>query len=123
KFCDQVHGRANNQNVVKGKRFAVQLFEITIKIAVERSMLVRIFAITQFGDEGQRKGKRGFGNLLAVEVITDCAVVIGSLDESFDCEELAHFKRRLAIILAHFLKYNFVISRVDYYRDRLLFYT
>ena len=57
-FGDQVCSRADVENVVKRQLFAMQFFEMPIEIAVERSGLVRILAVTQTRDQRQRDRKR-----------------------------------------------------------------
>ena len=57
KFRDQIGGRADVENVVKGKFLAVQFFKMLVEIAVERSGLMRIFAVTQIASRAAARAK------------------------------------------------------------------
>ena len=67
KFGDQIRGRADVENVVKGEFLAVKLFEMPFEIAVKRGGLMRIFAVTQTRHQRQRERKRSVGGLLLVQ--------------------------------------------------------
>ena len=56
-FADQIRRCADVENVVKGKFLAVQFFKMLVEIAVERSGLMRIFAVTQTASRAAAKVK------------------------------------------------------------------
>ena len=55
KLADQTRRGADVENVIEGKFFAMKFLKISIKIAIERSGLVRIFSVTQPRYERNRK--------------------------------------------------------------------
>src|SRR5262249_56247886 len=54
-FGDQVGRRGDVENVVKGKVLAVEFFEVLVEIAVERGVLMWVFAVTQPHRQRKRK--------------------------------------------------------------------
>ena len=55
KFRDQISGRADVENVVKREFLAMQFLEMLVEIAIERGGLMRIFAVTQAGNQRKRE--------------------------------------------------------------------
>ncbi len=55
KFGDQIRRGANVENVVKRKLLSLKFLEVFVEIAVKRSVLVGIFAVTQPHRQWQRK--------------------------------------------------------------------
>ena len=55
KFGNQIRRRADVENVVEGERLPLKFFEIFLKVAVESSVLVWIFAVAQSQRQGKRK--------------------------------------------------------------------
>ena len=74
-FADQVRRRANIENVIKRKLFAVKFFKIFVKIAVERGGLMRIFSVTKTSNQRQRERKRRIGRLLCIQETADGPIV------------------------------------------------
>ena len=55
KVADQAGGCADVENVVKGQFLAVQFFKMLVEVAIERSFLMRILAVTQMSNERHRQ--------------------------------------------------------------------
>ncbi len=53
-FADELRGGGDIEDVVERKFLAVELLEIRVEIAVQRCLLVRIFAVAQVADQRQR---------------------------------------------------------------------
>src|SRR5205807_8479861 len=61
KLGDQISRRADVENVVKRKFLAVEFFEMSIEVAIERGGLMRVFPVAQTHGKRQRSEKGAVG--------------------------------------------------------------